>query len=97
MRVRARRCPFGIGIFRGAGELKAIEIPVSVPPVAPDTNRPVRPPGIWGRKNAGRAAPCLCCRAPMRLRRFDSEQIAVMVLSTAKARVLLRPARVKQP
>ena len=53
---------------------KTIEIPVSVPPIAPDTNRPVRPPGIWGRKNAGRAAPCLCCRTPMRLRRFDSEQ-----------------------
>jgi hypothetical protein len=39
------------------GELKTIEIPVLVPPIAPDANRPIRSPGVLGWKNAGGAAP----------------------------------------
>jgi hypothetical protein len=49
-------------------------MPVSLPPpIARGTYRPIIPPGELGRINAGWAAPCPCCGAPMRLRSVDGE------------------------
>jgi len=60
--------------FRGAGELKNNRDTSIRPAYSARHKQANQTAGIWGRKNAGRAAPCLCCRTPMRLRRFDSEQ-----------------------